>query len=339
MNMIPTLQALENDRRAHIERRWPRHQWDASGRSRWAGWDWRNYLYIVICSLLISGTILEVAISKDGNNERWWPFCLLTESSAGFAALILLVVANGWLLDRSLADRTPGALRVPIWLRWLRKVLVSVPVVGLYVIPAWRWIVQTQPSWAFRASVSPGGHLPACSETIASPISHLRAWSRTLRRRQGQSLPALFLWMIAGQIAPWIAILSWVTTAETLSSGQQRALFAMSAACHVLACVCGLQYGVIRGRQTRVVRWKAAAIGSPRYFFCRRFRSIVGLLLSDDPGRRGGGNLRGSKLLNEPSASSYPFREGFLHQPAPPLTNPGQERVGCAAERLAARHP
>jgi hypothetical protein len=278
--MIPKLQTLENDRRAHVERRWPRHQWDASGRSRWAGWDWRNYLYIVICGLLISGALLEVAVSKDGNQEPWWPFGLLTESPVGFAALLVLVVANGWLLDRSLADRTPVGHLVPIWLRWLRQALVSIPVVGLYTIPAWRWILQTRPSWAFRASALPRIHLSAASETIASPLSLLGAWIHALRHRQGQSLPALFLWVIAGQIAPWIALLSWVTTAGALSSGHQRTLFALSAACHGLACVCGLQYGVIRGRQTRIVRWKATAIQFAPLFFLPPFPFfIVGLLL------------------------------------------------------------
>jgi hypothetical protein len=279
--MIATAQpSLEDVRRANVERRWPRHQWDASGRSRWAGWDWRNYLYLVICGLLVTSTILETAISNDGSKTPWWPFGLLAESFAGRVLLVLLIVANGWLMDRNLADRTPGEKLVPLWLRWLRKALVSIPVAGLYVIPVWRWIVQTRPPWAFRTSALPRIHLEASGTVAASPLSRLGAWSRTVRRRQGQSFPALVLWMIGGQIAPWIALLSWVTTAETLSACHYRALLALSALCHVLACVCGLQYGAIRGRQTRVVRWRSVALRFAPLFFLFPFPFWVpGILL------------------------------------------------------------
>ncbi|HEY2291409.1 MAG TPA: hypothetical protein VGM86_11970 [Thermoanaerobaculia bacterium] len=271
---------LEDVRRANVERRWPRHQWDASGRSRWAGWDWRNYLYLVICGLLLSGTVLESAISSDGIKTPWWPFGLLAESPAGRAVLIFLIVANGWLMDRHLADRTPGEKLVPLWLRSLRAALVSIPVLGLYAIPAWRWIVQTRPPWACRASALPRLRLSTASESITVSLPRLDAWSRALRRRQGQSFPTLFLWMIGGQIAPWIALLSWATTAATLSPFHQRALVSLDVSCHLLACALGLRFGVIRGRQTRVAGWRAVAIRLAPLFFLLPFPFWVpGILL------------------------------------------------------------
>ncbi len=275
--MIVTSQALASTRSANIERRWPRHQWDASGRSRWSGWDWRNYLYIVICGLLISGAVLTVAIWNDGIKQPWWPFGLLAESSSGLA-VALLILANGWLVDCSLADRTPFESLVPAWLRWLRRAVASIPVAGLYAIPVWRWIIQTQPAWAFRASTLPVLDLSHPSEKI--PGSGFRVWASTLRRRQGQSFPVLFFWMIAGQIAPWIALLSWVTTAQILSSGHRVALIALSALCHLLACALGLQYGVIRSRQIRAGRSKAAALRyAPLSFLLPFPLFIVGLLM------------------------------------------------------------
>jgi hypothetical protein len=272
--------AQENARRANVERRWPRYQWDGSGRSRWAGWDWRNYLYIILCALLLSATILEVALTKDGEKEPWWPFGLLAESTTGLVILTLLIFGNGWLMDRTLADRTPGKDLVPVWLRWLRRALVSLPIMGLYTIPVWRWIVQTKPSWAFRTSIQPAFDLSATSETIAGAHSRFRGWQSTLRRSQGQSFFALFLWMTAGQIAPWIALLSWVTTADTLSPKHQTLLSALSTLCHVLACALGLQYGLIRGSQTRAVRWKAVAIRFAPLSFLFPFPFfVIGLLL------------------------------------------------------------
>ena len=279
--MIATLQERENARRAHIERLWPRHQWDASGRSRWAGWDWRNYLYVVILGLLISGDLLlKAALSKDEQNGPWWPFGLLAESSTGLAILTLLIVANGWLVDRSLADRTPGESLVPAWLRWFRGALVSLPVVGLYAIPVWRGIVQTHPAWAFRTSGLPPIHLAGAPETIDRPLSRFRDGCRRLRRHQGQSLPALLLWVITGQIAPWVALLSWVTTPEILSPGHQKMLFALSALCHAAACPLGFQYGVIRGRQMRAGQGKTAALRFAPISFLFPFPVwIAGLLL------------------------------------------------------------
>lgn len=259
--MIATVQQRENVRRAQVERRWPRHQWDASGQSRWAGWDWRQYLYVVIFGLLLSGDLLlQAVLSKGGQDGPWGPFGLLAESSFGLTVLALLILANGWLVDRSLADRTPGESLVPAWLRWLRRAVVSVPVVGLYAIPVWRGIVQKRPAWAFRTSGLPAIDLAGAPETIDSPLSRFRDGCRRLRRHQGQSLPALFLWVVVGQIAPWFALLSWVTTPEVLSPSYQKMLLALSALCHVGACMVGLQYGMIRGRQMRAGRSKAAAL-------------------------------------------------------------------------------
>ena len=77
-----------------------------------------------------------------------------------------------------------------------------------------------------------------------------------MRRIQGQSFTALFLWMIAGQAGPWFALLSALMMAPSLSPSRRGALVGTSFAFHLLACACGLQYGVLRGGQIRAGRWR-----------------------------------------------------------------------------------
>jgi hypothetical protein len=277
--MIAPSQGLENARRARVERRWPRHQWDAEGRSRWLGWDWSRYLQLEICCFLFSSLIVEAGLWKNGEKQPWPLLHLLSGSFNGIAVLVLLIFTNGWLLDRGLADRTPGESLVPAWLGWLRRAGLSVPVAGLYVIPLWRWVLQTQPAWAFR--------IPNRSLNLTAPFtaprsfrSHLQAWGSSLRRSQSQSFISLSLWMIAGQILPWLALLSWATTAEALSPGRRMVLIGLSTLCHLLACACGLQYSVIRGRQIRAARWKVVALRIAPLSFLFPFPAFaVGILL------------------------------------------------------------
>jgi hypothetical protein len=258
MIAAPTLVVSDEQRQLCVDRRWPRHQWDAQGRSRWAGWGWRNYLYVAICGLLISSTVLEIALSKDGEKEPWWPFGLLAESPAGLVILAALILLNGWLIDRSLSDKTPIEAALPLWLRGLRRIAVSVPILGLYAIPVWRWIVRTSPAWAFRTSTFPRLALFFPSSGLPRPLTSFLSRADRLRRTSGQSFPRLALWCVAGQIAPWLALLSWLTTAESLSPARRGALLALDGLFHILACLLALQYSAIRKRPIRTQRWRVS---------------------------------------------------------------------------------
>lgn len=253
----PNLAVSEDQRRLSVDCRWPRHQWDAQGRSRWAGWGWRNYLYIVICGLLVSSTLFEIALWKNGEKEPWWPFGLLAESTPGLVVLFALILLNGWLIHRSLADRTPAERTLPLWLRGLRLMAVSLPILGLYMIPLWHWIVRTRPAWAFHTSTAPRLAL-ATSPHPPCPLAGFLSRVDRLQRTASQSFPALALWCVAGQIAPWSALLSWLTTAEFLSTTRRGALLALTCLFHVLACLLALQYSVIRKRPIRTQRWRAS---------------------------------------------------------------------------------
>jgi hypothetical protein len=252
-------------RRHQIERRWPRHQWDDQGRSRWGGWEWGNYISFLIAGLSASSMLLEIALSTDGKKETWL-FDWLVQGRAGRTSLLLLILISGWVVDRRLFDRTPQETLVFPWLRWLRRAVAFVPVFGLYAIPAWRWIVRTRPSWAFRTAATP--KIDLFKSPRGGFLRRLVSRVDVLRRTWGQSFPAIGLWVIAGQIAPWLALLSWLTTADSLSPGRRRALVELSVLLHGLACALAFQLAAIRSHRMRFQRWRD-----------RIFRSATSLLL------------------------------------------------------------
>jgi hypothetical protein len=233
-----------------IARYWPRHWWDGEGRSRWAQWGWRHYLFILIFALLVSVSMVEKALSENGEKQPWPFFGWLAASPGGLVTLALLVLLNGWFIDRMLADRTLCENNLPRWLRGLRWIAGTVPILGLYIIPSWHWLIRRPTSSAFRSSTA--SRLELSSPRMAvQRTPPLRVRIDSLRRAQDQSLFPLILWLIAGQLAPWIAMLSWMTTVATLSPGRRAALEALSLLFRVLACAVAVQYGVLRGRQIR----------------------------------------------------------------------------------------
>ena len=138
----------------NIAHRWPRNLWDGAGKSRWEQWEWKNYMFFPFFSLLFSVMVISKALSENGEKQPWPLFGWLAETPAGLAALALLVFLNGWVLDRSLADRTPFESTLPLWVRCARRLAVTIPLLGIYAVPCRRWVVRSHPGWAFRPSVS-----------------------------------------------------------------------------------------------------------------------------------------------------------------------------------------
>ena len=234
-----------------LARHWPRYWWDGEGKSRWAQWEWRNYLFILLFALLVSVSMVEKALSENGEKQAWPFFGWLAASPPGLVVLTLLVFLNGWLLERALAERTPFENNLPRWLRYLRRAAVTIPILGLYTIPCWRWMTRNRPAWAFRSSAVSRLELTDPRNKAGRALIPFRARIDSLRRAQCQSLFPLLLWLIAGQIAPWVAFLSWITTAPTLSPVRREALEALSVLFRVLACAASVQYGTLRGWQIR----------------------------------------------------------------------------------------
>ncbi len=67
-----------------------------------------------------------------------------------FVVLGLLLAVNGLLIDSYLRWSTPGESTVRRPVRWLRAALSSVPILGLWTIPLWRWLVSSRGHWVRR---------------------------------------------------------------------------------------------------------------------------------------------------------------------------------------------
>lgn len=66
------------------------------------------------------------------------------------AALAALVLVHGWQVNRLVGHRSRGETNARSWVRGLRWLFASVPLVGWLVIPWWHRLDQKQPVWAFR---------------------------------------------------------------------------------------------------------------------------------------------------------------------------------------------
>lgn len=66
------------------------------------------------------------------------------------AALAALVLVHGWQVNRLVACRSRSEANARSWVRGLRWLFASVPLVGWLVIPWWRRLDLRQPVWAFR---------------------------------------------------------------------------------------------------------------------------------------------------------------------------------------------
>lgn len=278
--MHPPLQELE-ERCARIDRHWPRHPWDSQGRSRWAAWDTARYLQIVVLACLFSSLFLERGLWREGDKATPWPLLhLLTDNAGGLLVLALSILTGGWLVDRRLADQTAGESLVPTWLRGLRLLLMTVPIAGLSAIPLWRWIVQTHPAWAFRAARRPTLNLSGCSGPSFGPTRRFRSRCNSLRRRWGQTLPGIGVWLVAGEILPWLALLTWPLNVGALSPVQRGLLLQVGALCRIAAFFCGLLFGYLRAKQHRAAGLPAAALRLAPLAFLPPFPSfILGLLV------------------------------------------------------------
>ncbi len=100
-----------------------------------------SFLMVFYCSLALVG--IEFTVWFDD-----WPDNLLGLRVSGSVAVLLLLLslANGWLIDRFLANMTPGESALPKRVRILRLLIAMVPVFGLYAFTFWKgYLKRLQP--------------------------------------------------------------------------------------------------------------------------------------------------------------------------------------------------
>jgi hypothetical protein len=151
----------------------------------------------------------------------------------------VLVLLNGWVLDRLLAARTPSDLREVPWVRVTRAILATIPLLGLAVVPVWQRLTRNPPSWAFAPRRQTALDLqknppigPGPAVLLMRMDTRLRSWS--------QRLGPQIAWLIGCQLAPWFSGL------YLLGRGRSTTAVAVCVLLHVAGAGAGLAHAALR---------------------------------------------------------------------------------------------
>lgn len=237
-----------------IERLWPRFAWDALGRSRWQAFDGVFWSPCIGASALIAVAYLEVLLGFGGT-----PLPGIGDLGTTPRRRIIvagLLVFNAWLLDRVLRTRTPAALLPAFWLRWLRPLILAVPVLGLAALPVWRRLVDRRPRWAFPEQ---GASPPL---RLDDPSSESRGMNRSIDLwilRQTQSLPALVIWIVVFQITPLFSLVSWLGLEGRNGGPLHTAAIAAAVGLHLVAAGAALVFAELKIRRLQITGGRAVA--------------------------------------------------------------------------------
>ncbi len=160
-----------------------------------------------------------------GDTETWiwpyrllaWPYHLLvwTHTSPAWVAVLAVSPLNALLIHRILAEETPHE-DLRSWVPKLRFLLGGIPLLGLYMLPAWRKIMKSRPAWAFRRNRTNILDEPP-AEWASVPQRSFSSASSWLSRLQSSPV-FLFLWLwIINLVAVRLAT-SRLSAADILSS-------------------------------------------------------------------------------------------------------------------------
>jgi hypothetical protein len=225
-----TATALTAERLHAAHRRWPAHVWDQDGLSRWRTWGERHYAYFLAAAALVGIAYLDVNLLA-ARGGAWWPSSLLHQSTAGLGVLAALMVVNGLVLNAYLSARGAAFHRLPAELRLARIILGVLPIFGLSLIPLTGRERSISGQAGEHPPFAPSGALPL------APICwmlRLDAWLRFAVCSASRSLPALTAWLMALQIVPYLALLSWLVSASPGSPATRLVALAVSVALHGL---------------------------------------------------------------------------------------------------------
>jgi len=216
-----------------VARRWPRFAWDYRGLARQVSFDESYWTAVLAIALLLTTAWLDVQIWRKGAE----PLPLLGNLDPSLLAVLLVV--NGWVIDRLLTARTSTDRRMVPWVRTIRVLLSSIPILGLAVFPLWQRLLQSSPAWAFvprkTAPLALDRHLP----TRLGPVA-FRTWLDTKLRAWSQRLPFQIAWLLGCQLAPWFSGLYLLTQKGTASAVTVCALL------HLAAAGAGLAHAAVR---------------------------------------------------------------------------------------------
>jgi hypothetical protein len=242
-----------------------RNRQDLLRRYKWEAWDLGECSFLASLLLSVPLLLIEPALLP---GHPVPPPVSLPDSVA--LRLLLLLPVHGLLLERILArgNQPAPVPAVPArWLRGCRLLLSSVPVLGLFVPPLWRWLLAAGPSWAFRRT-------PAARALDLRPLAQGQAaaaaevptaaggWTRgpqPLGRQRVAGLPAASA-LMAITVALPLAWAAWLGGSVARGGGGYRiAAVAACAALHVTVAACATHYFWGRRRGAALPGWRGWA--------------------------------------------------------------------------------
>ncbi len=104
-------------------------------------------LYLTVA---VSWLLFRLELIRSGKSGPPWPFGHVGADDSGWIALLFagLALVNAWLLDGLVELRTRQEGQTRPGIRVVRFLALGVPLVGMYVMPIWLWLLDRKPEWA-----------------------------------------------------------------------------------------------------------------------------------------------------------------------------------------------
>jgi hypothetical protein len=237
---------------------WPSSSWAEAGRKRWEQLD-AGHVSLLVGSFCWLAALYAESAGFSAASSRLAPGRPFAHWGAVWGLTGLLVVVNGWLMDRYVADHTAVERELPCWLRVVRAVAVGVPVLGLYAVATWQRVLATQPAWllARRHRRHVERPLELRRATLPAPAGPgLAMRIDELRRRAGESTAGLVSFLMLCQVGPALVAMSWLAEIASSPAPPRRQLLAATSGLRLVAAVSAFVYArhEIRRRQLFGVR-------------------------------------------------------------------------------------
>ena len=201
--------------------------------------------FVVLLLSTVALIPLDEALWSLKEGATGFPIGRLLQPQKGiYAAALAFWLLSAILVDRTLRREKAAALQVRTWLLALRFLLGGMPIVSVYLVPAWRWICENRPAWAVADSRSPAAAvgIPSRPEALNFLGTRFRlGWQRLWRWME--SLPVLLgIW--TGGTFLFLSMLSGLAGLLDRSVAGRRTLWVIVAAVHLALGVMALAYSL-----------------------------------------------------------------------------------------------
>jgi hypothetical protein len=247
---------------------WPASSWAAEGRKRWEQLD-AGHVSLPVGSFCWLAAFYAESAGYSAASSRLPPVRPFAHGGAVLGLTGLLVVINGWLMDRYLADHTVMERELPRWLRGVRAVTAGVPVLGLYAVATWRRLLDQQPAWLQARRHHRRMERPLELRYEALPARAGPGLARRidgLRRRAGESTAGLMSFLVLCQSGPAIVAMNWLAESASSPAPPRLPLLVATSGLRLVAGVSAFVYSRYQIRRRQLFGARARLLLAPAAF-------------------------------------------------------------------------